>query len=110
MTVITRVRARSGSLPGRTGTVPLIVVTGIAFASILMFGFSPSLNPIDILAGRLFEVAVPDVVGKTQVGALATLAENRLEGDVSFDYSSTVELGLVIRQFPPAGSTRERGA
>jgi serine/threonine-protein kinase len=75
-----------------------------------VFAFSPTLNPLDILAGRFLEVPVPKLTGLTQDRALVELERSRLEGDVSFVYSSDVERGKVVRQKPSSGSTLRRGS
>ena len=98
-----------GLSSGHRGTWPVAGVIAFAFGCILLFGFSPTLNPLDIVAGKLFEVSVPRITGDTQVDALAAVQEVRLRGEVEFDYSSTVKRGLVISQDPPPASTLDRG-
>ncbi len=93
---------------GTTGSYPAFAAFAAALASVVVFAFSPSLNPIDIVAGRIFEVRVPQVVGLTQTDALVKLSAARLEGEVVFDYSSEVGRGLVMAQDPGATSTAHR--
>lgn len=101
---LSRRRART------TGSYPAFAAFAAAMASIVLFAFSPTLNPIDILSGRIFEVRVPDVVGLTQTSALVKLSESRLKGDVSFVNSSEVDRGLVASQDPDASETLRRGS
>jgi serine/threonine-protein kinase len=82
----------------------------LAASCVVLFGFSPTLNPIDVFTGRLFLVAVPDVSGLTQPKALLALQSSRLVGAVEFDYSPTVPAGKVMAQKPRAGATVRRGS
>lgn len=103
--VISRARRR---LPSRKGTLPVAValVTLALFA--VLFAFSPTLNPLDIVSGRFNEVPVPKVTGLTQDRALIELERGRLHGKVSFVYSSSVVRGKVVRQKPLASATMRR--
>ncbi|MCL2213424.1 MAG: Stk1 family PASTA domain-containing Ser/Thr kinase [Oscillospiraceae bacterium] len=50
-------------------------------------------------------LAVPNVVGQTREEATAAITEaNLVVGTVTYDYSDTVEPGLVIRQTPAGGA------
>ena len=102
---ITRSRQR---LPSRTGATPVVVALALLLVFTLVFTFSPTLNPVDLLAGRFLEVPVPKVTGLTQDRALIELTRSRLQGDVEFVYSSKVDRGLVVRQQPAAASTLRR--
>jgi len=56
-------------------------------------------------------VAVPDVVGKTQADAESVITTSGFKvGMVGQFHSATVAQGLVIRQFPPAGTMALPGA
>ncbi|MFN8049810.1 MAG: PASTA domain-containing protein [Acidimicrobiales bacterium] len=103
--VISRAQRR---LPSRTGTLPATVTLAVLAVFAIVFAFSPTLNPIDILAGRFLEVPVPQLVGLTQDRALVELERGRLHGDVRFVHSSTVDRGKVVRQRPVASSTMRR--
>lgn len=96
------------TLPGRSGATPLTFAVLFAAAAVVLFGMSPTLNPIDIVTGHLFDVSVPDVGGLTQVKALVKIQEAELHGTVEFAFSSTVERGYTIRQRPAAASTMPR--
>lgn len=99
--------ARRGSRGGGVIVGCLVVVAGL-FG--LMLGFSPTLNPVDLLTGKGFDVVVPKITGLTQTRALIVLENGRLEGKVSFAYSATTQRGLVMSQSPAAGGTVGRGA
>jgi len=88
--------------------VPVVVALVTLSLFTVVFAFSPTLNPVDILAGRFLEVPVPKVTGLTQDRALIELERNRLHGDVHFVYSSTVQRGRVVRQEPLAAASLER--
>ena len=102
---ISRSRQR---LPSRTGTLPVVIALVTLGLFALVFVFSPTLNPADLLAGRFLEVPVPKVTGLTQDRALIELERGRLHGDVHFVYSSTVQRGKVVRQKPLAASSMRR--
>lgn len=95
-------------LPSRTGTAPVVVALVVLALMALLFAFSPTVNPVDLLAGRFFEVPVPKITGLTQDRALIELERSRLHGDVRFVYSSTVARGKVVRQDPIAASSLRR--
>lgn len=99
----------SNDLPGRTGTVAVVGALAFALLSTVLFTFSPSLNPFDLLAGRFLEVAVPDVRGLTQQKALVQLTRDRLAGEVEFAYDAEVPVGSVARQEPAPSETVKRG-
>lgn len=94
----------------RTGTLPVILLLVVAVLAGLVFGFSPKLNPLDIISGRFNEVEIPDVVEETQTAALVALDQRGLEGSVTFAYSDAVARGLVVEQDPAAGSTISEGS
>ncbi|HQF94499.1 MAG TPA: PASTA domain-containing protein, partial [Microthrixaceae bacterium] len=102
---ISRSRQR---LPSRTGTLPVVIALVTLGLFAVVFVFSPTLNPADLLAGRFLEVPVPKVTGLTQDRALIELERGRLHGDVHFVYSSTVQRGKVVRQKPLAASSMRR--
>jgi len=84
----------------RSGGVALAIAMAIIAFMIVLLGLSPTLNPIDVLLGKGFEVKTPDTVGLDQTKALLLLEQGSLNGRVAFDYSNDVDLGLVIRQTP----------
>lgn len=102
---ISRSRQR---LPSRTGTLPVVIALVTLGLFVVVFVFSPTLNPVDLLAGRFLEVPVPNVVGLTQDRALIELERGRLHGDVHFVYSSTALRGVVVRQKPLPAATLRR--
>lgn len=110
MTSPSAVVRRARKLPSRTGTLPTTVTLVLLAFAAVVFAFSPTLNPLDLFAGRFLEVPVPGVTGLTQDRALVDLQRGRLEGRVSFVYSSEVERGKVARQTPRAGSSLRRGS
>lgn len=103
--VLSRSRQR---LPSRTGATPAAVALVVLALIAVLFAFSPTLNPLDILTGRFMEVPVPSVTGLSQDRALIELDRNRLRGDVRFDHSADVPRGAVIRQRPSAESSLRR--
>ena len=82
----------------------------IATLCVALFGFSPRLNPLDIVAGRMFDVSVPKLVGMTQPQALLRLADKQLSGAVEFAYSAKVARGKVIKQTPAPLELRKRNS
>ena len=100
---------RQRRLRGPTGLVPTAVAIVLALLTTSIFVFSPSLNPLDILSGRMFQVVVPEVVGLTQTRALVRLEDTRLHGAVDFGYSSSVPRGYVMGQDPAPEGMSERG-
>ena len=101
---------RRDRLPGRSGTIPVVVALVLAVVSVAMLGFAPTLSPTDLIAGRFFDVEVPDLSELTQTRALVAVDEARLVGQVDFRFSAKVSRGLVIRQRPAAGDTARRGS
>ena len=97
-----------GRLPGRTGTTTVVVAFVVLSACAVLFAFSPTLNPLDILTGSFLKVPVPDVRGLTQERALVELQRSQLEGDVEFVYSANVDRNKVVSEFPKASSTIRR--
>jgi serine/threonine-protein kinase len=94
---------------GRSGIVPVCVALAFCAFAVVMLGYSPSLNPFDVLTGSGFRVKVADVVGLTQTRALVVLQDHDLEGRTRFAVSLTVPPGRVISQRPGAGDTAARG-
>lgn len=90
------------SLPGRSGAISLWSTIAIATLTVWLFGFSPRLNPLDILSGHLFDVAVPRVVGMSQPQSLLKIESSELQGRVEFAYSAKIARGSVIAQSPRA--------
>lgn len=103
--VLSRSRQR---LPSRSGATPAIAALVILGLVAVLFAFSPTLNPLDILTGRFMEMPVPRVTGLTQERALIELDRNRLRGKVTFDHSGEVPRGAVIRQRPRAEDSMRR--
>lgn len=103
--MVSRQRQR---LPSRTGTAPVVIALVTLGLLASVFVFSPTLNPVDLLAGRFLEVPVPKLVGLTQDRALVELERSRLHGNVAFVYSSTVPRGRVVKQRPLASATMRR--
>lgn len=54
-------------------------------------------------------IRVPDVIGKTEQEAMSLISQQRLIAAKSDEFSDSVDVGRVIRQSPPAGTTAERG-
>ena len=93
----------------RTGMVPVTIALLVALFAVILLGFSPTLNPLDVLTGSGFREEVPDIVGMTQTRAYLTLDDDGFEGSTEFAASLTVQAGLVISQRPAAGDTVTRG-
>jgi beta-lactam-binding protein with PASTA domain len=93
----------------RTGMVPVGIALSVTLFMVVLLGWSPTLNPLDVLTGAGFRTEVPDVVGMTQTKAHLALDDRHLEGRTEFAASLTVERGVVISQRPPAGDKVERG-
>jgi len=104
------VRPRRRRLPRRSGATPVVIALAFLGVLAVVFAFSPTLNPIDLLAGRFLQVPVPKVTSLTQDRALIELERGRLHGDVRFVYSSDVDRGRVVSQEPLPSSTLSRDA
>jgi serine/threonine-protein kinase len=85
----------------RTGLVPTLIVAGAALFAALLFGISPTFNPIDLIRG--YSAEVPKVTGLTQTKALLELQNAHLKGDVTFAQSSRAKRGFVAIESPAAG-------
>ena len=94
----------------RSGAIPALVTIAVVAATLAVVGMSPTLNPLDVLAGRGVLVDVPTVVGETQTRALVELSNRRLAGDVSFAYSHQVQRGHVVAQSPVPGEQAPRNS
>jgi hypothetical protein len=65
----------------------------------------PTGSTVDLLVSWGQPVAVPDVVDMNKVDANSTLTAFELTiGAVTYEYSETIEAGVVIDQNPPAGT------
>lgn len=93
----------------RTGMVPVCIALALCLYAVVILGFSPSLNPLDVLAGSGFRTQVIDVVGMTQTRAYVALEDHHLKGETEFAASLTVPPGRVISQKPSPGDTVRRG-
>jgi serine/threonine-protein kinase len=89
--------------------VPVCIALALCSYAVVILGFSPSLNPLDVLAGSGFRTQVVDLVGLTQTKAYVTLEDHHLEGSTRFAASLTVPPGRVISQKPSPGDTVRRG-
>lgn len=86
------------------GLGPFLVSVTLLAVVIGLFGFSASLNPIDVLLGRGRQTTVPDVVGMSLPRAKVETERSGLVHRTREAYSLTVPRGSIIRQEPPAGS------
>ncbi len=96
-------------LPGRTGTVPVAGFLAFTLFVVLLLGYSPTLNPLDMLLGDIGAVQMPKIVGLTQTKSLVELEKKHLHGKVTFGFSSTYGRGIVMEQHPAAGDPLDRG-
>jgi len=94
----------------RSGAVPTFLSILLAGSAVVLLGVSPSLNPLDLLIGRAFDVVVPSVAGLTETRALVVLRSKNLHGRVAFRHSTSVERGRVISTRPTALDTVRSGA
>lgn len=69
-----------------------------------LFGFSASLNPIDVILGRGRQITVPDLTGMSLPRAKVEADRVGLRHRTREAYSLTVPRGSIIRQEPPPGS------
>jgi serine/threonine-protein kinase len=81
-------------------------VAGAVLFAALLFGLSPTWNPLDLFKGLTAEV--PNVTGVTQTRALLELQNAHLNGKVEFASSSEAKRGFVATQRPAAGSKVRR--
>jgi serine/threonine-protein kinase len=79
-----------------------LIVAGLALFAALLFGISPTFNPIDLIRGYTAEV--PKVTQLTQTKALLELQNSHLQGDVTFAQSSRAKRGFVAEQQPAPGA------
>lgn len=91
------------------GTVAVASALTVAVLGALLFGLSPSLNPIDAILGRPPFVEVPDLSGLAQPRAEADLESAGLEPSVSTSFSFTEPRGSVISQDPEPGTRVRAG-
>ena len=94
----------------RTGAVPTFVAIVLAGGLVVLLGVSPTLNPLNLLIGRAFDVVVPAVAGLPESKALAVLDGKRLVGAVRFEHSNTVERGRVVSSSPAERDTVRSGS
>lgn len=78
-----------------------VVLLGLVIG---LFGFSASLNPIDVLLGRGRQITVPDLTGMSLPRAKVEAERVGLHHTTREAYSLTVPRGSVIRQEPAPGS------
>lgn len=91
------------------GLVPLVVSLLLALGAVTLFGFSPTLNPIDAVLGRPPMVTVPDVIGDAQPRAVADLDRVGLVAEVTTAYNLVAPRGSVISTDPAAGERIRQG-
>lgn len=91
------------------GIVPLVVSLLLALGAVTLFGFSPTLHPIDAILGRPPMVTVPAVSGEAQPRAIADLERVGLVAELGAAYSLVAPRGSVISTDPPAGSRLRQG-
>lgn len=75
-----------------------------------LFGFSASLNPIDVLLGRGRQIVVPDLTGMSLPRARTEAKRVGLIHKTREAYSLTVPRGSIIRQEPTGGSHARVGS
>lgn len=102
-------RPRPRGLQARHGTIAAAGFLALTVVAVLIFGYSPTLNPLDIVTGNLGAVEMPEVVGLTQTKSLVELERKRVHGKVTFGFSTTYERGIVMAQHPAAGDAVDRG-
>ena len=91
------------------GLVPLAGALLIIAASIALFGFSGTLNPVDALMGRDRIVTVPDFSGRALPGARAEAQDLGLEVTTRTSFSLTAPRGSIIGQDPEPGERVRSG-
>ncbi|MHB1139443.1 MAG: PASTA domain-containing protein [Microthrixaceae bacterium] len=91
------------------GLVPLAGALLIIAASIALFGFSGTLNPIDALLGRGRLVTVPDFTGRAVPGARAEAEDLGLTTSTTNSFSLTAPRGSIINQAPEPGEKVRSG-
>lgn len=96
-------------VPGRSGTVPVVGFLALALLAVLVLGFSPTLNPLNLLTGNLGAVEMPKILGLTETRSIVELERNHLHAKVSFGFSPTYGRGTVMKQTPVAGDPLDRG-
>ena len=96
---MTRVR---GLIPFLGTVLALGIVIGL-------FGFSASLNPIDVLLGRGRQISAPNLTGMPLPRAKVEVERAGLEYTNRSAFSLTVQRGSVIRQEPAPGKTLRVG-
>ncbi|MBR6498901.1 MAG: protein kinase, partial [Clostridia bacterium] len=81
----------------------LIALSVITIVSLIVYGF---VNVSDILYG----VDVPEVVGLQEEAAVEQIKKAQLYAVTEYEYSYTVDEGLVISQTPQSGRSRQNRA
>lgn len=91
------------------GLGAFLVSVGLLGLVIGLFGFSASLNPIDVILGRGRQITVPDLTGMSLPRAKVEADRVGLRQRTREAYSLTVPRGSIIRQEPTAGSRARVG-
>lgn len=92
-----------GSVTRVRGLLPFLVTIAVLAAAIGLFGFSASLNPVDVLLGRGRQLSAPNLTGMPLPSAKVEADRLGLKYKVRSAFSLTVQRGSVIRQDPLAG-------
>jgi serine/threonine-protein kinase len=81
----------------------------LAAAMTVLLGWSPTLDPVDAIAGRGAIVSVPDLAGLSEPRAVADLEVEGLSPRIERAFSLTVPRGAVISQDPRPGARVREG-
>lgn len=87
------------------GLWPFLATVTVLAVLIGLFGFSASLNPIDVLLGRGRQISAPNLTGMPLPRARVEAERAGLKYTTRNAFSLSVQRGSVIRQDPPAGAT-----
>lgn len=91
------------------GLWPFLATVTVLAVLIGLFGFSASLNPVDVLLGRGRRIAAPDLMGLPLPRARAEAERVGLRYRTRSAFSLSVQRGSVMRQEPVAGAAMRVG-
>jgi len=104
------VSALRESLARVRGAVPIAVALAATFALVALLGFSPTLNPVDLVTGRGRSVVLGRYAGRPLPGVQAELEQAGLQVTTRTAFSLRQPRGTVVAQQPLPGTRVRSGA
>ena len=91
------------------GAAPVAAALACAAALVLLLGFAPTLNPVDLVLGRGRSVVVGDLTGQPLPGVRAELEASGVTVRTASAFSLSVPRGAVLAQDPLPGAQVDPG-